>query len=40
MVAEMDDPKLGKLKCLVSPWKLYGVPPVTPKPYIEENILL
>lgn len=39
MVAEMDDPKLGKLKCLVSPWKLYGVPVVAPKPYIEENIL-
>ena len=32
---EADDPKLGKVKFLTSPWKLHGVPAVVPEPFVE-----
>ena len=38
MVREMNHPTLGKVKCLMSPWKLDGVPKATPEPYVEEGI--
>lgn len=38
MIKEMSQPGLGKVKCLISPWKLDGVPTVPPEPYGEEII--
>jgi crotonobetainyl-CoA:carnitine CoA-transferase CaiB-like acyl-CoA transferase len=38
MVKEMSHPTLGKVKCLIAPWKLHGVPKATPEPYVEEGI--
>jgi crotonobetainyl-CoA:carnitine CoA-transferase CaiB-like acyl-CoA transferase len=38
MVKEMSHPTLGKVKCLMSPWKLHGVSKATPEPYVEEGI--
>ena len=32
---EADDPKLGKVKFLTSPWKLHGIPAVVPEPFVE-----
>ena len=38
MIKEMSQPGLGKVKCLISPWKLDGVPKVPPEAYSEEII--
>ena len=37
MVSEYDLPRLGRSKFLGPPWKLFGVPKVTPLPYIEQR---
>ena len=33
MVGQMNDPKLGRVKVLLPPWKLRGLPTVDPRPY-------
>ena len=35
MVKEMDDPTLGKVTCVVAPWRMDGIPKARPIPYQE-----
>ena len=37
MVRELDDSVLGKVTCVVAPWKMDGVPKPTPTPYRENT---